>query len=298
MILTCPECATRYFVREGSIPDGGRKVRCAGCGHMWHADASDLTLDLNSLADDDIYGEEFRAAPSESAQPEPEPTLPTRIRAQVQAQKKTREAVAAGVVWAVLCAGFALVLVAAVLFRVQVVRMFPATAGAYAAVKLPVNPTGLSLENVQGGPGLTNGRATLVVSGVERNVETDARSPAPVHVALFDKAGKRIVDQIGPVEGPPLAPGETRAFSVNIFDPPINISEFQVEFVVEPDKPAKAKAAGHHPAGANRKAVLPLRGAVGEPGLAAVKAPEVARPLPANSPYALPTETKLRGEAQ
>ena len=38
MILTCPSCGTQYAVRDGAIPDGGRKVRCATCGHSWHQD--------------------------------------------------------------------------------------------------------------------------------------------------------------------------------------------------------------------------------------------------------------------
>jgi predicted Zn finger-like uncharacterized protein len=36
MILTCPSCGTQYAVKDGAIPDGGRKVRCASCGHSWH----------------------------------------------------------------------------------------------------------------------------------------------------------------------------------------------------------------------------------------------------------------------
>jgi len=38
MILTCPSCGTQYAVKEGAIPQGGRKVRCASCGHSWHQD--------------------------------------------------------------------------------------------------------------------------------------------------------------------------------------------------------------------------------------------------------------------
>jgi len=36
MILTCPSCGTQYAVKDGAIPEGGRKVRCAACGHSWH----------------------------------------------------------------------------------------------------------------------------------------------------------------------------------------------------------------------------------------------------------------------
>lgn len=38
MILTCPACGTRYTVKDGAIPPGGRQVRCANCKHSWHQD--------------------------------------------------------------------------------------------------------------------------------------------------------------------------------------------------------------------------------------------------------------------
>lgn len=38
MILTCPSCGTQYAVKDGAIPEGGRNVRCAACGHSWHQD--------------------------------------------------------------------------------------------------------------------------------------------------------------------------------------------------------------------------------------------------------------------
>lgn len=38
MILTCPVCGTRYVVKDGAIPPGGRQVRCASCKHSWQQD--------------------------------------------------------------------------------------------------------------------------------------------------------------------------------------------------------------------------------------------------------------------
>lgn len=38
MILTCPNCATQYVVKDGAIPPQGRQVRCAACKHSWHQD--------------------------------------------------------------------------------------------------------------------------------------------------------------------------------------------------------------------------------------------------------------------
>ena len=36
MILTCPNCATRYQADEAKFPPEGRVVRCAKCGQTWH----------------------------------------------------------------------------------------------------------------------------------------------------------------------------------------------------------------------------------------------------------------------
>ena len=36
MILTCPACDSKYVVKDGAIPPGGRQVRCASCKHSWH----------------------------------------------------------------------------------------------------------------------------------------------------------------------------------------------------------------------------------------------------------------------
>lgn len=35
MILTCPNCNSRYLVSDTAIPPEGRAVRCAACKHVW-----------------------------------------------------------------------------------------------------------------------------------------------------------------------------------------------------------------------------------------------------------------------
>src|ERR1700712_5101742 len=37
MILTCPECATSYFVDDSRIAAAGRTVKCSSCGARWTA---------------------------------------------------------------------------------------------------------------------------------------------------------------------------------------------------------------------------------------------------------------------
>ena len=76
MILTCPSCGTQYAVKDGAIPEGGRKVRCAACGHSWHqepeASASEDAVKAPQL---EPQGEpsDFAEPPVPVPEPAPEP---------------------------------------------------------------------------------------------------------------------------------------------------------------------------------------------------------------------------------
>jgi predicted Zn finger-like uncharacterized protein len=279
MILTCPDCATRYFVDEGKLGPQGRKVRCTACGNAWRAEVESDPLDLTPAP-------VFAPVPDAPAAARPAEDLPKTFRAQQEARRRTRQAMAAGAVWACLAAGFVVVMLAAVVFRVQVVRLWPRTAGAYAALRLPVNPLGLSPEGVQATPGLQGGHAMLFVRGLERNVEATSRAPAPLRVSLYDKAGARLASQVVRLDGEPLKPGEARPFQAGFADPPLAGAQVGVDFVFE--RPPASPARAHRPGRIAMVAAEPrLRGAA-QPTAPPPTPARLAQPLPADSPYALP----------
>ncbi|MEO1135888.1 MAG: zinc-ribbon domain-containing protein [Pseudomonadota bacterium] len=64
MIITCPDCATRYDVDDDRFSPSGRSVRCSACGESWFVPAPEL-IDAEPLEDDAL--EEKPAARRKSA---------------------------------------------------------------------------------------------------------------------------------------------------------------------------------------------------------------------------------------
>lgn len=75
MILTCPSCGTQYAVKDGAIPEGGRKVRCAACGESWHQEPDEQASagqDEATPVPEPAPSPGGPAAPASSPQGEPE----------------------------------------------------------------------------------------------------------------------------------------------------------------------------------------------------------------------------------
>jgi predicted Zn finger-like uncharacterized protein len=178
MILTCPECATRYFVPDESVGPAGRTVRCASCGAAWRAEA-ETPLDLTpATAEED-------PAPAEAEAPAGKD--PARVfREKITARREAKKAVTASAVWAT--AGLVLIglLTLLIIGRNTVARVWPASASAYTAVGLKVNIVGLEIEDQVVEQGFADGRPALLVRGTLVNVTTrPVRSP-PVRLDLLD----------------------------------------------------------------------------------------------------------------
>jgi len=312
MILTCPTCASRYRVDETKLGPQGRTVRCAGCGQSWRVEplAEPLQLTPEHLTSEpsasdfeapEPEGQSLSGAGEPDLAQMPAEELPKVFRQKAEAKRRTREAMTAGLVWGAMAAGLALLILTAIVFRVQVVQLWPRTAGAYAAVRLTVNPLGVAPENVQAAPGLENGRAALIVSGAERNIDSRPRPLATLRISLYDKAGARLLSRLVDLPPPALAGGESRPFRVSFLDPPIAATQVGIDFVAPAPAPA-ARAPRlrgvliQPPAQQNteprlRSEIAPL------PSLAAASAPlppVAARPISDASPYALPPAARAQ----
>jgi predicted Zn finger-like uncharacterized protein len=286
MILTCPECATGYFVEDNQIQASGRSVRCAACGHRWTAHP-ERPLELVSS---ETEGAIARAPTDEAADEAPlsGDDLPRAFRTRAEEEKRNRQAAITGAVWAGAAIIAAVVLGAAILFRESVVHAWPQTASTYAAVGLPVNPTGLVIEQVHAEPSLELGHAALDVTGVIRNVVGRGVIAPPLRISLLNAQGKRVAGQITSFADPSIPPGATRSFRTSIPDPPFSAVNLQVDFAIGAQPGAGSTQAAAQPT-SSEAPMIALRGPASETSIpAAVN----ATPLPM-APVAAPTAAPL-----
>lgn len=253
MILTCPDCATRYFVPDDKLGPQGRTVRCAGCGSTWRATAE---APLELVADDAgataVEPKSF-AAETPALAEAPAADLPKILRAQAEEKRRKGQVAVAGAVWGVLGCLFAGLFASAYAFRQDVVELLPRTAGAYAAVGVPVNPTGLEFAQVKATPALYDGAPAITVTGVVRNVSDRTRTTPPLSVALLDEKGRRLSAAVIAAVHGPVRPGAVAKFATVLPDPNAKAADVDVRFArpgeqLAPARPMQhAEAAPHAP---------------------------------------------------
>jgi predicted Zn finger-like uncharacterized protein len=212
MILTCPECSTRYHVDPTSVGASGRTVRCASCGNRWlakpPADAPQMIeLDPATLA-------------------------PPRLSPVVTPDDARGRGSASLVGW---LAGVLMILVvaSAVIGRNEIVAGFPASAPIYQWVGLPITlRLGLQFEGVVSKRLDEGGIAVLVVEGGIINLTEQQRRVPPIRVTLLDSGGRRLQQELFQAKDSELDAGGKTRFSGRLVNPAEQARHFSVTFEV------------------------------------------------------------------
>ncbi len=273
-------------------------MRCTSCSASWRAfpeELIDLEDELEDEPEEELEYAAIDAGPTPPASVDedlferpvaelPADELPKAFRARAETERKVREAAVHGAIWAAMGAAFALIITTALVFRIDIVRIWPRTASAYAGIGMPVNFTGLTIENVKASPGLQDGHASLMVTGVMRNIRAKPIAAPPLSITLLDKSGKPMLARTVTPEDPLVPAGQTRSFSVSLLDPPTGATDLEVEFLLGRTRRSPRPAAT--PVSAAAPPIL--RSAAPKPqALGPAPTVEEARPLPPSSPYAL-----------
>lgn len=239
MIVTCPSCEAKYRVEASALEKRGGRVKCASCAHVWTVADDALTLDRPVAP----------AARKVEVEPEtaPRPDIRTKpaaaIRARAATRAKRNRLAVEGAGWAGVAACLVLLAGAVVTFRVDVVTLWPRTAGAYAAVGFDINPYGLAVEELTAELVNENGVPALVVEGLVRNIAGRDRPTLPLEAQILDSEGQVLTHwPVALIAAELPADGEER-FRTRFDAPPE--SGARVEVVI-----ASARAAGGESSGA------------------------------------------------
>jgi predicted Zn finger-like uncharacterized protein len=221
MILSCPECSTRYVIDPAALGPSGRTVRCTRCSHSW--------------AEPPPAVEELVAAQAVSPPVSPPIDFSRGARPRgtnlpaLPGEKRSR---APAVLWTILLLFLIGVAGVAAWQRDAVITRLPAAAELYELVGLgPVLPgTGLALENVRQKVSTRDGARILRIDGDIVNVSGKPRDVPQMLGVLLDGAGKEIKRWEFQPPLPKLLHHERAPFSTELADPPDAASEVRVTF--------------------------------------------------------------------
>src|SRR5579871_3251832 len=173
MILTCPQCSTRYQVDGTKFPSTGRNVRCAKCGHVWHqlGPVPEPDPDAELIVEEPVPP----APPPAAVQPRVAafvPTPPRQVEAEVEEPAPARRPrrswlgrIAIFFGWLLLIGLVAAFGWATVRFRDTVAMVMPSSKSFYSAVGLPISPRGLDFTKVAYNREKKDGQTVLIVTG-------------------------------------------------------------------------------------------------------------------------------------
>jgi predicted Zn finger-like uncharacterized protein len=233
MILTCPQCATRYQVDANKFPASGRNVRCAKCGHLWHQLGPAPEPDAEYIVREAEQSPMSEAA-SAAAHAPMRPLRPVAEEADSEATRGSalrRAALVGG--WLLLATLVLAIGWAAVALRDNVVIWLPQSASFYSAVGLPVSPQGMDFTGIAYQKQIEDGQSVLAVTGNITNRSAHELTVPPVRVALFDSDKHELYHWTFVAGVSTLKPGESTRFRTRLSTPPPGTHDLEVRFARE-----------------------------------------------------------------
>ncbi|WP_026942326.1 MJ0042-type zinc finger domain-containing protein [Hellea balneolensis] len=237
MILTCPECSTRYLTKENAIGPNGRTVRCAKCDTTWFvaSEADTLTLQDNQSPVEEIVQattEDMAGEFGKNRVPEA-PGAHVVMRDKVDKERRRRRLTSVGLIWAV---PLFLLFVASILgyvFRQNIVNGVPQMATLYKTLGVDVTMSGLNIEDPITRSALIDGKPVLVVNGAVKNITSKDQDVPMVELSLHSKDGEPLVTWLVDVNTPRLAKNERVTFVSEYPNPPVDAVKLRYRFADE-----------------------------------------------------------------
>lgn len=217
MIISCPACAKRYLIADGTIAPEGRRVRCAACGNAWYQDAAapeaapvPVPTPQPEAARPPVappMWQEEEARPTPMPAPEPPPPPVQHHEQRRGPRKKGRRNPAHR--WNMLAVA------ASIALSTLVLLAKPGGIAGYDPFALlgPVQPNvlRLSVDAPVIGPGI-DGAAVLTLFGRMRNPSASTQPVPALNVEVRDESGLILARWTSPPPVPTIGAGMTLTF--------------------------------------------------------------------------------------
>jgi predicted Zn finger-like uncharacterized protein len=114
--------------------------------------------------------------------------------------------------------------------RTDLVRWFPALAGLYASIGLPVNIVGLTFEDSKTLTSFRAGKSVMLITSRIRSIASQRVTVPPVLVSLVDPSGATVYEWTVTPQARDMAPGEVFEFSTEVSAPPQGATTVRLSF--------------------------------------------------------------------
>jgi predicted Zn finger-like uncharacterized protein len=232
MILTCPECATRYQTDAALFTPDGRKVRCAKCGHVWYQAAPAAESDVEF-----VHSEEPSEDPAaeEAIVPQRSAFAPSHTvdgtEARVRPPTRWLERLGLVVGWIGLAAIVVVIGWSALTYRQQIASLWPQSSSLYAAMGLKVNTLGIEFRDWQKRYETEDGQDVLVLTGHFVNITSHELSVPQIRVSLYDDGKRELYHWVFSPGVATLRPGQVASFLTRLSSPPASARHVEARFV-------------------------------------------------------------------
>lgn len=224
MHIDCPGCGKSYHIRTAELGANGRRVACPRCDAIWFVGADGR----QPAAEPAVSGPQAGEALTEITLPATAIVPPASRPAPPHRRERRIPAILAAC--ALVVASMALIGL-----RSTMVRAFPRSATAYAALGLPVNLRGLALENFRAVALDDGSRTVLGIEGEIKNLRGRMTNVPALHLAIRGADGRILYSWVVAAQKPRLAANETAGFRARLAAPPRAGTAVLVDFVPEPE---------------------------------------------------------------
>ena len=259
MIISCPNCTTRFNLDAELLGETGRNVKCAKCAHRWFATpaagnavaaspppspaaAPVAPRPVAPEPEDKSQDREDEERPADSP-PSPLPIPSEEDIARFQLRPTTTKSTI--IWWVVLFAVIVALVTGTVFFRRDIAALYPPSNRLFLAIGLPTDTLGygLKIHDPKMSQRSEGENRILVITGEIENETGDVIDVPLLRGAVKNARGRELFVWSFKTKEPRVLAGEKNPYETEVRNPPPGASQPSITFTRESEMLAEKKRA-------------------------------------------------------